>query len=152
MIPMARLRGLSVERAELYGKPHVGARYTGGTPRSYELTSTWCCVCGRPSANCHHAAPLRSGGTFLLTAPIGSWTLRSSLIGLCGSGTTGCHGGFHSGRYSIRWAWDSEQNERWWWDGALLKKWGPHSPELYAFGRWQITDRDTGRVFEIRED
>lgn len=76
---MSQLRGLPLEKAELYGKPHGGARY------------------------------------------------------------------------EARWVWDGPQYERWWWDGILLEKFGPHAPELYAFGRWEIYDRRAGRSFEIRE-
>ena len=39
------LRGYPKERAELYGKPHLGANYTHG--KAYEALSPRCCVCGR---------------------------------------------------------------------------------------------------------
>lgn len=35
ILQASQLRGWPKERAELYGKPHLGARYTG--KRSYEL-------------------------------------------------------------------------------------------------------------------
>ena len=37
------LRGWPKERAELYGKPHLGARYTHDT--AYEATQARCAVC-----------------------------------------------------------------------------------------------------------
>ena len=45
ILQASQLRGWPKERAELYGKPHLGARYTG--KRSYELLQDRCCVCGR---------------------------------------------------------------------------------------------------------
>lgn len=151
MIEMAQLRGLPLERAELYGKPCVGAEYTdrrGG----YRRTSDTCCVCGRPAQSCHHAAPRSLGKTFTLVTPRGTHELRSALLALCGSGTTGCHDGFHGGaRYVARWVWDDEECEREWWCGLLLAIHAPHSPALYGYGRWEIEDRLTGRVATIRE-
>ena len=78
--------------------------------------------------------------------------LRSPLFALCGSGTTGCHNGFHGGSaLTARWMWDDPQYERWWWDGILLEQWGPHAEELYGFGFWRIEDRKHDRLIEIRE-
>ena len=48
------LRGYPKERAELYGKPHLGARYTHG--KAYEPLSPYCCVCGRRAGSVHHVA------------------------------------------------------------------------------------------------
>lgn len=48
------LRGWSKDRAELYGKPHLGARYTHG--KAYEALSPRCCVCGRRAGSVHHVA------------------------------------------------------------------------------------------------
>lgn len=86
------LRGWSKERAELYGKPHLGARYTHDT--AYEPTQARCAVCGRRASNCHHVARRSWGKTFRLVTLNGVWELRSPLFALCGSGTTGCHGKF----------------------------------------------------------
>lgn len=153
MITMAQLRGTSLERAELYGKPHVGARYTGSTAKSYERTADCCCICGRPAQSCHHVIPRGRGERFQLVTPNGTWSLRSPLFALCGSGTTGCHEGFHGGaRYRARWAWDNIQYEQQWWDGLLLRQFAPHHPALYAYGRWEIEDRATGRTILLREE
>ncbi|MFR3452249.1 MAG: hypothetical protein ACLTSX_12580 [Collinsella sp.] len=84
--------------------------------------------------------------------PNGTWSLRSPLFALCGSGTTGCHNGFHGGaRYVPRWVWDNIQYEQQWWDGLLLKLYPPHHPGLYEYGRWEIEDRETGRIITIRK-
>lgn len=152
MIGMAQLRGTTLEQAERYGKPHVGARYTGKGKRDYERTQAWCCICGRPAISCHHVVPLGKGERFQLVTPNGTWSLRSPLFALCGSGTTGCHNGFHGGaRFVPRWVWDNTLFEQQWWSGELLKRHPPHDPALYLYGRWEVEDRDTGRTITIRE-
>lgn len=80
------LRGYPKERAELYGKPHLGAHYTHG--KAYEALSPRCCVCGRRAGSVHHVAHRSWGETFRLVTPCGTWDLRSPLFCLCGSGTT----------------------------------------------------------------
>ncbi|MCI6274408.1 MAG: hypothetical protein MR874_06825 [Coriobacteriaceae bacterium] len=152
------LHGLSREKAMLYGLPHIGAHYTHNGrkwkksgARKYERTQEWCFVCGRPARNCHHVVPISNGQVFELDTPNGSWPLRSPLFALCGSGTTGCHGGFHARRLTARWAWDEPEFEDMWWDGELLSRYPPHSPALYCYGRWEIEDRETGRIITIRE-
>ena len=148
IVSASQLRGVPKDRAELYGKPHVGARYVGNR---YELTAERCGICGRQATNCHHIVPRRCGD-FALVTPRGTWRLRSPLIALCGSGTTGCHDGFHgAARFVPRWVWDNIQFEQQWWDGLLLKLFPPHHPGLYDYGRWEIEDRDTGRIITIRE-
>lgn len=75
--------------------------------------------------------------------PRGTWDLRSPLFCLCGSGTTGCHGKFHGGaRLKAEWKWRSTAYEEAWWNGELLQTYGPHSPGLYEYGYWLVTDRD----------
>lgn len=151
MIERYQLRGLSLDKAELYGKPHIGAHYTGR--KGYERTQDYCCICGKPAQSCHHVIPLSRGKVFQLQTPKGSWFLRSPLFALCGTGTTGCHNDFHGGaRYIPRWVWDSEEFKRRWWSGSLLSKHTPHSPALYWYGHWEILDRKTGNVITIRED
>lgn len=71
MISMGQLQGHSLERAELYGKPHVGARYTGKGARDYERTQEWCCICGKPAMSCHHVIPRGRGERFNLVTPNG---------------------------------------------------------------------------------
>ena len=93
IVSASQLRGVPKDRAELYGKPHVGARYVGNR---YELAAERCGICGRQATNCHHIVPRRCGD-FALVTPRGTWRLRSPLIALCGSGTTGCHDGVHGG-------------------------------------------------------
>ncbi len=34
--------------------------------------------------------------------------------------------------------WDVDESL--WWDGTILSEIEPHSPELYGFGHWEITD------------
>lgn len=102
--------------------------------------------------SCHHVIPRGRGERFNLVTANGTWSLRSPLFALCGSGTTGCHNGFHGGcRYVPRWVWDNIQFEQQWWDGLLLGLFPPHHPGLYDYGRWEIEDRETGRIITIRE-
>lgn len=141
------LRGWPKERAELYGKPHLGARCTHGA--AYEPTQARCAVCGRRACNCHHVARRSWGKTFRLVTPNGVWELRSPLFALCGSGTTGCHGKFHDGGLRAEWVWRTGAAEEAWWSGTLLREYPPHSPDLYMFGYWAITDRYGNEI--IRE-
>ena len=143
----SKLHGLSLGKAEIYGKPHVGAEYIGKSKR-YHITDEACCVCGRAASNCHHVIPRGQGETFELAGHI----LRSPLFALCGSGTTGCHNGFHGGAYlCARWQWDDQDAFNAWWCGDLLWQYGAHSPMLYLFGEWHIFDTRTGKKLVIRE-
>jgi len=57
--------------------------------KELHLSGVYCVVCGEPG-NLHHVLakgdPLASGDD-----------VPSNLVGLCGSGTTGCHGLYHAG-------------------------------------------------------
>lgn len=150
MIDSARLGGMSYAKASLFGLPHIGCRYRGSR---YERTQGWCFVCGRPAQSCHHVVPRGYGKALTLSTPCGTWDLMSPLFALCGSGTSGCHDGFHGGaRYRARWAWDDERYEWQWWDGLILARHGPHSPEIYLYGQWEIDDTKTGKTLVVRED
>ena len=71
-----------------------------------------------------------------------AWSRRAAFC-LCGSGTTGCHDKFHGGaRLKAEWRWRHPVYEEAWWTGQLLQVYEPHSPELYEYGYWLITDRD----------
>lgn len=150
--PALQLRGLSVDVAELYGKPHLHAEYTGGTARRYRMEEgARCAICRRPATNVHHVPPLSKGESFVLTAPDGeSWLLRPSLFALCGSGTTGCHGGFHgTARFQPKWVWKTDDDARAWWDGEILRCLKPHDPAIYEHGYWIVMDRYTGNRYRF---
>lgn len=151
-VPMGLLRGRPVSEAMKFGMPHVGCHYAGSGVNTHRLDDgAMCLVCGRPATNAHHEPPKSKCPTFLLSTPNGSHVLRPALFALCGSGTTGCHNGFHGGaRYKAEWLWDDDEFERMWWGGELLERFGPHSPELYDFGRWSILDKRSGSAFEYR--
>ena len=68
-----------------------------------DMLGTCCIVCGRYGTNRHHEPPKGLGGER-------AW--HGSLLALCGSGTTGCHGLRHAGRLKLEW-----RNERWMWRG-----------------------------------
>lgn len=136
-----QLRGLSREKASLYGMPHIGCKYTSGNINvtAFDCEYPRCACCGRTNGphNRHHEPP-RSNGSFLLVTPNGQYELMPALIDLCGSGTTGCHGDRHSGKLRIRWEWDCDQSERAWWGGELLSlpHHEPHGEWLYKHGRY----------------
>ncbi len=146
-----QLRGLSVDWAECYGKPHVNCLYMTDGVKSHRIMRGSRCICGDPATNAHHCPPLSKGRSFLLCTPAGTHALKPSLFALCGSGTTGCHGHMHDGRYRIRWEWDDDEFARSWWDGTLLGLMPPHSPELYRLGRWVVEDRRADIWIEIRD-
>lgn len=151
--PASQLRGLSVDAAELYGKPHLNARYLGigSSARAYRIDDgARCAICRRPATNAHHVPPLSKGQGFRLVTPRGDWLLRPSLFALCGSGTTGCHNGFHGGaRFVPRWVWIDDRRAEAWWDGTILSLLEPHDPGIYAYGHWLVEDRLTGAKFRF---
>lgn len=145
---MAQLQGLSYDKASLFGMPNVNAKYTSYECGDYRLDEgSVCPICGQRCTNVHHIVPRSARKRFFL----GGIMLRSPLFGLCGSGTTGCHNGFHGGaRYLIRWEWDSEERESEWWSGEILKSVEPHDNALFGMGRYVLTDRLAGRDFVLR--
>lgn len=148
------LNGLSLDWAECYGKPHIGAHYEGITVNSHRLNEfARCACCGKLATNAHHCPPKSKGKTFGLQLTDGTMLhLRPSLIALCGSGTTGCHNGFHGGhRFTARWVWDADEYAKNWWEGQMLLYMPPHSKELYRYGRWEITDGYLGTVKVVCE-
>jgi len=131
-------------KASLFGMPHVGCEYVGGSHKV--LDGARCVVCGAVSENAHHVVPRSVRHTFFLRGH----ELRSPLWAMCGSGTRGCHGLVHSGRYGITWEWDDEESEARWWSGELLDLYGEHGPRLFLHGRYVLEDRDTGMRYDVR--
>lgn len=150
------LAGLPLEVAELFGKPHVGCRYKGSSVDSHTLIDqAKCCVCGKPATNCHHVPQKGMGGRnrqFTLSSEWGTFVLSPALLAVCGSGTTGCHNGFHGGaRYTPKWVWDMPGADEEWWSGWLLSHgFPPHSERLFMLGHWEIQDKKTQKTIEIR--
>lgn len=147
--PREMLRGLSLDVAELYGKPHIGAFFRTQSPKSHKLEEgARCPICGRPATNAHHVVPLSKGDRFRFDTGKYMTILRSPLFALCGSGTTGCHNDFHGGaRFHAHWKWLNDFYAKAWWDGRLLQDYGAHSRELFKFGRWEIEDSMLGKRF-----
>ena len=155
MVPTReQLRGLSYEKASLYGMPHIGCKY-----RTREgIASTAfdgypkCACCGRTDGfHSRHHEPPRANGVFELVTDRGTFQLRPALIDLCGSGTMGCHGDRHNGKLSIRWEWKNESAEQRWWSGFLLSlpNHNPHGKWLYAYGHYVF--EHNGESWEYRE-
>lgn len=152
-VPSGLLGGLPLKKAELFGKPHLGAHYRKFDRHSQALEDGAPCVCcGRRATNAHHACPLHAAGQFVLAGKWGRHVLLSSLVSVCGSGTEGCHDGFHGGaRFEIEWAWDSWKYADMWWSGWLLSHWcAPHSERLFELGGYVLRDKDRGREWVLR--
>lgn len=140
-MPSSRqLQGLSLDVAECYGKPHINAHYTADNVDKY-IHEGACALCGGRATNAHHQPPKGRGRNFLLLTDWGQFVLKPSLIALCGSGTTGCHGRVHNRQVLIKWVWRDEEYQRQWWSGEILKNYAPHSKELYNFGYWVIGNK-----------
>ncbi len=148
---MTQLQGLPYEIAECYGKPHIGCYYASDSVKSHKRKDgVHCLCCGMPATNAHHNPPLSRGHSFSLVTSKEIYVLKPALFALCGSGTTGCHNGFHGGaRYKAEWIWLSDEYAEMWWNGELLDTCAPHSKELYCFGYWRITDKLRGTSFEV---
>lgn len=146
-----QLRGLSLQVAECYGKPHIEAYYSSDSVRSNRLEEdARCSICNRIATNSHHCPPLSKGRTFILATPLGMHVLKPALFAVCGSGTTGCHNGFHGGaRFKPDWVWRSDDDAAMWWNGTILNRIPPHSKLLFHHGFWVIHDLAFGTSFEV---
>lgn len=152
IVEASRLHGWSYDDASLMGMPHVGALYRGRANRLEEGAA--CVVCAALATNAHHAVPKGRGKqVFNLATPLGTYPLRSPLLAVCGSGTTGCHDGFHGGaRFRVRWEWDSPEHEDGWWGGRLLSQgYVPHDARLWLMGRY-VVEKDGEFLKEVRFD
>lgn len=150
--PASVLKGMSFEKASLYGMPHIHAWYKGKSINSHTFDhEDRCPLCGRRATNAHHCPPKSVGKEFLLEHERGLvFPLRPALFALDGSGTTGCHGDIHKGLLKVAWEWDSEEDCEWWWKGGFLWYGMPsNSPDLFKFGKYVFTD-SAGRKTEVR--
>ena len=146
--PSFLLHGVPYPVAECYGKPHFLCDYRSENVRDTRLSEdARCMCCGKPATNAHHWPPRRTAPTF----GIYGHKLKPALFAVCGTGTTGCHDGWHGGaRYRALWRWDSEDMAREWWEGELIATIGPHSMALYGLGYWEIYDMVDGKIRKVR--
>lgn len=137
----SQLNGISRQKAECYGKPHILAEYTADDVRKYRHDEGLCPLChSELICNTHHQPDRHS---FNLKTEWGIFVLKPALFGLCGSGTTGCHGLIESNRLSVEWRWDSEEYADRWWSGYTLSHGlKPHDERLYRMGCWVFTYKD----------
>lgn len=150
--PQQLLGALSYQKAGCYGMPHINAWYANRNINSHRYDhEAYCAVCGKPNTNAHHE-PFRGLGGGSSRFTLHGVELRPALIGLCGSGTTGCHGARHNRQVDFEWVWDTDEYAEMWWTGRFFEDGlQPHDPILYAFGFWKITDKRRGITFEYRE-
>jgi len=147
--PDQRLCGMPRRAFDCFGKPHVGALYTGSSINSHALEDdALCTCCGRMAENAHHWPLGRR------TVEVAGKVLRPSLFAVCGSGTTGCHNGWHGGcRYKALWFWDEERYFLDWVNGVFWDMgFEPHDQRLYLYGAWELYDFKEGRIWRIRKD
>ena len=140
-----KLQGLSLEIAECYGKPHIGAYYRNYSINSHTAEDGAMCICGKPATNVHHHPPKSRGHYLSMIVGTDRIKLRPALIALCGSGTQGCHGEVHQKKIRITWEWNDKESAEAWWKGELLKEFEPHSPELFNYGRWKMVNTRNGK-------
>lgn len=141
------LHGFAYPAAECYGKPHYLCGYQSNDVHDTRLfENATCMCCGRPATNVHHWPPKRHP-VFTLH----EHKLRPALFALCGSGTLGCHDGWHGGaRYKALWSWDTDEYAQEWWEGQMLNEIEPHSLQLYNFGCWEVYDMRDSRIWQVR--
>ena len=146
----AMTHGVPYPVAEAYGKPHFLCTYTGKSVNATKMfDGATCMCCGKLATNAHHWPPKG-------TAPTFTWhqdgrKLRPALFAVCGTGTMGCHDGWHGGaRFRALWRWDSDEYARDWWEGDMLEKLGEHSNALYRYGCWELYDFRDGTIREVR--
>ena len=143
---MKALHGTPLQVAECYGKPHIGCGYKSKNVNSHFIEKgAVCAVCGRSATNAHHWPPKGRCSTFTLNG----MKMNPALIALCGSGTTGCHGAWHDGRFKALWRWDCEDAAMEWWEDGFCGL-APHDPMLYRFGCWELYDLQEGRIWQVR--
>ena len=144
MIDAKRLHGFTVEDAQAYGMPHVGAHYTADDVNRYERDDDACFICGKPATNTHHHPSKGRATSFTLETPKGRFVSKPALFAVCGSGTTGCHGLIHAGKVKLKWEWDRPEYQEAWFAGELQSHGAfENSPELYRYGRWKVGDGTT---------
>lgn len=149
MIDSSTLHGFSIDDAQSYGMPHIGAHYYRDDVSCYLRDSDECTICGKQATNTHHHPARGKARSFTLKTKHGAFVLKPALFALCGSGTTGCHGLVHQRKIEIKWKWDSDEYQEQWFSGYLLAHGVvPHSERLYEYGRWSIGDGTT--EIEIR--
>lgn len=129
-------RGWSHQKAVNMGMPH--------------LLEDRCIICGA-ELDCaphskHHVTPKGAGckQMTLRSKETGrEYRLESSLVSVCGTGTTGCHNGLHGGaEFRMSWVWESDLLEKMWFDGVFLDEdYKPHDPRLWTMGHYDVWKR-----------
>ena len=138
------LHGMSIDKARLFGMPHVGCHYANLSVNSHKLDrGARCAVCGQIARHAHHEPQKGMGGTrgFLLH----EFALRPALLALCPQ----CHHDRHFSDLSFTWLWEDDESEAEWASGKLLRDgFGPGSEELFSLGYWVVlrNHKPIGRI------
>lgn len=130
-----RLHGFSIDKARLYGMPHIGCCYVGASVNSYDRAyGARCAVCGNLAHHSHHE-PQKGMGGGGKGFRLGGFTLRPALIALCAD----CHEKRHKSLISFDWKWDDPGTEELWASGYLLESgFAPHDEMLFMLGCWEV--------------
>lgn len=155
-----KLGTLTVEKARMFGMPHVGAKYTSKTGDHYRmLEGARCMVCGQPAAHVHHEPNKGMGGH--ATLELAGHGLRPALFALCQKCHDQRHFAHNGDRLSIRWRWafepTSHEYEKLWVEGGFFESgFMPHDERLFWYGWYEIFESDRlvkeyGRDFYSKE-
>lgn len=145
---MKRL-GIPRDRADLMGKPSIGAHYEREDYRSHKLDDdARCVICGRRATDAHHVVPRSTVRGYTVDTPLGMFVCLSPLFALCRE----CHHDIHMrARYQIRWEWKAEQYRQEWENGHTLAHiCRPGNSFLFQEGCYIVKDAKTGKEFEVR--
>ena len=145
---MKRL-GISKQRLELMGKPHIGAYYEREDYKTNRLKEgARCAICGKPATESHHVVPRSTVHAYTLDTPLARFVVMSPLFALC----RGCHDDIHKrGRYAIEWVWEREQYREEWENGHTLAHiCRPANEFLFQQGHYLLTDNFTGEERELK--
>lgn len=147
---MKRL-GVSINRLELMGKPHIGAHYEREDYRTNRLDEgARCVICGRIATDSHHLVPRSVLRGYTVDTPLGRFVTMSPLFALCRT----CHKDIHDrGRYNFEWRWTKKQYVDEWHNGhTLAHVCRPGSDFLFQEGYYLMTDKLTGTTRKLKGD
>ena len=132
--------GISQDRIELMGKPHLGAHYTAEDYRRYALDeNARCAVCGRRATDVHHVVRRSTIHSWTVNTPIGRFVAMSPLFALC----RGCHEKFHQVQLDVTWEWNDEDCREAWESGDILAHVCPPGHErIFDYGHYILTDTE----------
>lgn len=143
-LDQSQLMGLSRTAAELMGKPHLGAHYSGSGVNTHRKDEgALCAVCGQIATDAHHVVPKGKAQGFTVNTPIGRFVVQTPLFALCRR----CHAMFHEKKLAVEWCWSDEAYEDEWWSGHTLAHiCRPHDSFLFQEGYYLLRSEEGERI------